>query len=74
MDTLIAVNIFCNKSELINAEPFIKAAEFSEYDADIMIACRDTGQQKLFHCSSIAANCTGWRHFRSEWIRQFGPP
>jgi hypothetical protein len=74
MDTLLNVRIVCSSMELRNGDPFLRASEFGRFDADITIACKDTGQTKLYTCSAVNANCYGWRHFRTEWIRQFGNP
>lgn len=72
MHTLVKVQIQFNLSELRTYEVFHKAAEFSSYDADIDLICTDTRQVKTYICSSLRANCYGWRHFKEEWERQFG--
>lgn len=72
MLTLVKVQILCNPPELKTYEPFHKAAEFATYDSDIDIVCHDLQQKKAFICSSVQANCYGWRHFKEEWERQFG--
>jgi hypothetical protein len=72
MQTLVRVQILCRVSELLTYEAFHRAAEFGSYDSDIDIVCTETRQTKTYICTSVRANCYGWRFFKEEWERQFG--
>ncbi len=75
MRTNLIVFITCHEMDLRDFRAFERCAEFSRYEALITLTVVDTRQEMVFQCSADGAMpyCWGWRYFREQWIRKYGP-
>ncbi len=78
MKTHVIVYIECSEMDLRDYRAFERAAEFTRYGSCVTINC-DNGQSMMVSChpdgekNNGGHTCWGWRWFKNEWERRYGP-